>query len=86
MIDPRRLYIRVYGRWTPRKWGLETPDAIIDTDARRLKKILSDAGRQNFDPPGRQTPNLFPPLYEQMDQKRLSTRVWDILMPGFCVT
>ena len=49
--------------WTldARKCGLETPNAIMSTDARRLKKFSMDAGRLQKFPPGRQTPNLFPP-------------------------
>ena len=50
MLDARRLLIPIYGRWTPRKGDLETPDAIIDTDTRRLKKFCSDAGRRKLDP------------------------------------
>ena len=49
--------------WTldARKCGLETPNAIMKTDARRLKNFSMDAGRLQKYPPGRQTPNLFPP-------------------------
>ena len=49
--------------WTldARKCGLETPNAIMNTDARRLKKFSLDAGRLKKYPPGRQTyspPNI----------------------------
>ena len=43
------------------KYGLETPDAMINTDARRLENFFMDAGRLQKYPPGRQTPNLSPP-------------------------
>ena len=52
--------------WTldARKCGLETPNAIMKTDARRLKNFSMDAGRLQKYPPGRQTPNLFHPPYQ----------------------